>query len=174
MDKWWDKVTALVLCSALVLAACSSDDDEAAPLEPEPGPAAEITPEIVGLYGTLVSSFTNVFFAVAVGGTSVEGEGGGSVEIAGNEWVLQDFSPDGELIVNGTLNVGVTETPIPLVGTVVLSGSHDAELVLDMAIAVEGTDLSATGTMTIDGAQFNVAELSAAAEAAAAAAAAAG
>ena len=172
MRKWLDKTTALVLCGALVLVACG--DDDSAPVEPEPEPVAEITPEIVGLYGTLVSSFTNVFFAVVVGGTSVEGEGGGSVEIAGNEWMLQDFSPDGALIINGTLNVAVTETPIPLTGTVILSGSHDAELVLDMAIAVEGTDLSATGTITIDGAEFDVAELSAAAAAAAAAAEAAG
>ena len=170
MRKWLDKTTALVLCGALVLVACGGDDDPA-PVEPEPA-AAELTPEIIGLYGTLVTSFTNVFFAVAVGGTSVEGEGGGSVEIAGNEWMLQDFSPDGALIINGTLNVGVTETPIPLTGTVALSGSHDAELVLDMAIAVEGTELSATGTITIDGAEFDVAELSAAAAAAAEAAAA--
>ena len=170
MRKWLDKTTALVLCGALVLVACGGDDDPA-PVEPEPA-AAELTPEIIGLYGTLVTSFTNVFFAVAVGGTSVEGEGGGSVEIAGNEWMLQDFSPDGALTINGTLNVGVTETPIPLTGTVTLSGSHDAELVLDMAIAVEGTELSATGTITIDGAEFDVAELSAAAAAAAEAAAA--
>ena len=173
MRKWLDKTTALVLCSTLVLAACG-DDDEAAPVAPEPEPVAEITPEIVGLYGTLVTSFTNVFFAVAVGGTSVEGEGGGSVEVADNEWTLQDFSPDGALIINGTLNVGVAETPIPLTGTVTLSGSHEAELMLDMAITVEGTDLSATGTITIDGAEFDVAELSAAAAAAAAAAEAAG
>ena len=170
MRKWLDKTTALVLCGALVLVACGGDDD-AAPVEPEPA-AAELTPEIIGLYGTLVTSFTNVFFAVAVGAESVEGEGGGSVEIAGNEWMLQDFSPDGALTINGTLNVGVTETPIPLTGTVTLSGSHDAELVLDMAIAVEGTELSATGTITIDGAEFDVAELSAAAAAAAEAAAA--
>ena len=173
MRKWLDKTTTLFLCSALVLAACG-DDDESTPVEPEPEPLAEITPEIVALYGTLVTSFTTVFFAVLVGQTSVEGEGGGSVEIAGPEWTLQDFSPDGALIINGTLTVGLDQTPIPLAGTVTLSGAQDAELMLDMALAVEGTDLSATGTITIDGAEFDVAEVSAAAEAAAAAAEAAG
>ncbi len=144
---------------------------EAAQCIPNDGdsPATPIPPSVVGLYGTLLSSFTNVFFAVVVGGTEVEGEGGGSVAIAGNEWTLQDYSPDGELIMNGTLNVRVAETPIPLSGTIVLSGSHDAELlVLDMAISVAGTDLSATGTITIDGTEFDVAALSAAAETAAA------
>lgn len=175
MRKWLDKTTALVLCSALVLVACGDDDSTpSAPVEPDPPPAAEITPEIVGLYGTLVSSFTGVFSAVLVGGTSVAGEGGGSVEIEGNQWTLQDFSPDGALIINGVLNVGVTETPVPLTGTITLSGSQEAELVLDMEISVGADGLSATGTITVNDAEFDVAELSAAAAAAAAAAEAAG
>ncbi|MCY4604523.1 MAG: hypothetical protein OXE49_09855 [Gemmatimonadetes bacterium] len=174
MRKWLDKTTALVLCSALVLAACG-DDDEAAPVEPEPEPVAEITPEIVGLYGTLVSSFQTVFFAVLIPGTtSVDGEGGGSVAIAGNDWTLQDFSPDGALIINGALNVGIDQTPIPLTGTVTLSGSQEAEITLDMQITVGADGLSSTGTITIDGAEFDVAELSAAVAAALAAAEAAG
>ena len=56
MCKWLDKTTALVLCSALVLAACG-DDDEAAPVEPEQPAAAEITPEIIALYNALIPSF---------------------------------------------------------------------------------------------------------------------
>ena len=174
MRKWLDKTTALVLCGALVLVACGGDDDEAAPVEPEPA-AAEITPEIVGLYGTVVNAFTNIFFAALVPGTtSVPGEGGGSVEISGNDWTLNEYSPDGELIANGALSVGLDQTPIPLSGEVTLSGSHEAELILDMELSVGADGLSATGTITINGAEFDVAEVSAAAEAAAAAAAAAG
>ena len=168
MRKWLDKTTALVLCSALVLAACG-DDDEAAPVEPEPA-AAEITPEIIALYNVLIPSFEGVFFAVLIGTTSVEGEGGGSVEIAGNEWTMQDYAPDAEgaVIINGTLNVGIDQTPIPLTGTVNLSGAQEAEVMLDIAISI-GADggLSATGKVTVDGAEFDAAELSAAAEAAA-------
>ncbi|MCY3788483.1 MAG: hypothetical protein OXH63_06810 [Gemmatimonadetes bacterium] len=175
MRKWLDKTTALVLCGALVLAACGGDDDEAAPVEPEQPAAAEITPEIVGLYGTVVTAFTNIFFAALIPGTtSVPGEGGGSVEISGNDWTLNEYSPDGELIANGALSVGLDQTPIPLSGEVTLSGSHEAELVLDMELSVDADGLSATGTITINGAEFDVAEVSAAAEAAAAAAAAAG
>ena len=131
---------------------------------------SEITPEIVGLYGTLVSTFTNIFFAALIPGTtSVPGEGGGSIEISGNNWTLQDYSPDGELIINGALNVGLDQTPIPLSGEVTLSGSHEAELVLDMELSVGTDGLSATGTVTIDGAEFDVAEPSVAAAAAEAA-----
>ena len=175
MRKWLDKTTALVLCSALVLVACGDDDSTpSAPVEPDPPPAAEITPEIIGLYGTLVSSFTGVYAKVVIGETSVAGDGGGSVEVEGNQWTLQDFSPDGALIINGVLNVGVTEMPIPLTGTITLSGSQEAELVLDMDISVGADGLSATGTITVNDVEFDVAELSAAAAAAAAAAEAAG
>ncbi len=148
------------------LSVCG-DDDESTPVEPELEPeiiTGEITPVIVILYDTLVSSFTNIFFAALVPGTtSVPGEGGGSVEIAGNDWTLQDYSPDGALIANGTLNVGLDQTPIPLTGEVILSGSHEAELILDMELSVGTDGLSATGTITINGAEFDVAEVSAAA-----------
>ena len=129
---------------------------------------SQLTPEIIALYGTLVTTFTDIFFAALVPGTtSVPGEGG-SVEIAGNDWTFQDYSPDGALVINGTLNIGIDQTSIPLTGTVTFSGSQEAELELDIefSIGADGT-LSATGTITINGAEFDVAEISEAAEAAA-------
>ena len=135
--------------------------------ESGPGFAVEITPEVIGLYSTLVTSLTDIFFAALVPGTtSVPGEGGGSVEIAGNDWTLQDYSPDGALIINGALNIDLTQDPIPLSGEVTLSGSHEAELILNMQLSVGFDGLSATGAITINGAEFDVAELSAAAAAA--------
>ena len=137
--------------------------------ESGPGFAVEITPEIIALYNTLIPSFEGIFFAVLVGTTSVEGEGGGSVEIAGNEWTFQNYAPDAEgtLIINGVLNVEIDQTPIPLTGTVNVSGAQEAEVVLDMAVSL-GADggFSTTGTITINGAKFDVAKLSAAADAA--------
>ena len=131
-----------------------------------PGFAVEITPEIISLYSTLVTSLTDIFFAALVPGTtSVPGEGGGSVELSGNDWTLQDYSPDGELIINGALSVGLDQMPIPLSGEVTLSGSHEAELILDMEFSVGADGLSATGTITINGAKFDIAKLSAAATA---------
>ena len=126
----------------------------------------KLTPEIIALYDTLISSFQNVFFAALIPGTtSVPGEGGGSVEVVGNDWTLQDYSPDGALIINGTLNVGIDQTPIPLTGTVIFSGSQEAELVIDMELSIGADGLYATGTITIDGAEFDVAEILEAAEA---------
>ena len=137
--------------------------------ESGPGFAVEITPEIIALYNTLIPSFEGIFFAVLVGTTAVEGEGGGSVEIAGNEWTFQNYAPDAEgtLIINGVLNVEIDQMPIPLTGTVNVSGAQEAEVVLDMAVSF-GADggFSTTGTIIINGAKFDVAKLSAAAEAA--------
>ena len=127
---------------------------------------SETTPEIVSLYDTLISIFTNIFFAAIIPGTtSVPGEGGGSVEISGNDWTLNEYSPDGELIANGALNIDLTQDPIPMSGEVTLSGSHEAELILDIQLSVGADGLSATGTITINGAEFDVAEVSAAAAA---------
>ena len=165
LDERYD-LSGNSLPSSTLVSVCG--DDDAAPVDPEPEPVAELTPEIVGLYGTVVTAFTNIFFAALVPGTtSVPGEGG-SVEISGNDWTLQDYSPDGELIANGTLNVGLDQTPIPLTGEVILSGSHEAELILNMELSVGADGLSATGTITINGAEFDVAKVSAAAEAEAA------
>ena len=128
-----------------------------------PGSESQLTPEI--LYDTLIFNFQNIFFSVLVGTTSVPGEGGGSVEIAGNDWTFQDYSPDGALVINGILNVGIDQTPILLTGTVTLSGAQEAELVLNLLITVGADGLSFTETMTIDGAGFDITEIIEAAEA---------
>ena len=133
---------------------------------------SQLTPELIALYGTLVTTFADIFFAALIPGTtSVPGEGG-SVEIVGNDWTFQDYSPDGALVINGTLNIVIDQTSIPLTGTVTFSGSQEAELELDIefSIGADGT-LSATGTITINGAEFDVAEISEAASEAAEAAA---
>ena len=133
--------------------------------ESGPGFAVEITPEVI-LYSKLVTSLTDIFFAALVPGTtSVPGEGGGSVEIAGNDWTLQDYSPDGALIINGALNIDLTQTPIPVRGGVAFSGSHEADWILNMQLSVGADGLSATGRIVSvsNGAEFDVAELSAAA-----------
>ena len=132
-----------------------------------PGGENQLTPEIIALYGTLISNFQGIFFSALIPGTtSVPGEGGGSVEISGNEWTLQDYSSDGELIINGVLNVGIDQTPIPLTGTVTFSGSQEAELILNMELSIGSDGLSVTGTITIDGAEFDAAKIFEAAKAA--------
>ena len=79
----------------------------------------------------------------------------------------QGYNP----LINDTLKIGIVQRSFPLTGTVTFSRSQEAELELDIefSIGADGT-LSATGTITINGAEFDVAEISEAASEAAEAA----
>ena len=175
MGKFMKNTMTLALCGIFALAGCG-DDEKSTPMAAEEDAASNITPEAVQLMGVLVTSFQAVFFAsLDPSITSMPGAGGGSVEIAPGVWTLQDFSPDGNLLLNGALNVAADMFPnIPVTGTVEMSGSQAGTIEIDMLVSVNGTELASTGTVTIDGTEFDIAELTAAASAAAEAAAAEG
>ena len=103
---------------------------------------------------------------------SVPGQSG-VVVIIDNDWLFRDFSPDGALVLNGTLTVDKAKVlenmPVPVTGTLSFSGSQVGELTLNMSVVVEDTDMSVSGTITINRLVFDIAELSAAAEAVSAA-----
>ena len=134
--------------------------------------------DLVALYAAMVPSFEQGFFVTLNPAERppgdvlgwIGGPGGGAVEITSNNWTFQDYSPDGELRINGTLSVGIDwmSMSTPLTGTVALtpSGSNPVkpvELIFNMVISFEDEGFSFSGTLTINGAEFDVAELSAAA-----------
>ena len=137
----------------------------------------EVVPptEIIDLYGTLASSIQTVFLALLVAPAdevvSVPGQSG-VVVIIDNDWLFRDFSPDGALVLNGNLTVDKAKVlenmPVPVTGTLSFSGSQEGELTLNMSVEVEDTEMSVSGTITINRLVFDIAELSAAAEAVAA------
>ena len=174
MAKWLNTTTTLALCAAFVMTACG-DGEKSKVLAPDQEPAAQLPPEAVQVTGLLVTSFQKAFFASLIADTTSVPGVSGSVEVMGNDWVLQDFSPDGMIVLNGALLVGKEQFPmIPVSGTIEVTGSQESTMVLDMVVSVADTELSPTGTLTIDGVEFDIAALVTAAEAAAAAAAAAG
>lgn len=134
--------------------------------------------DLVALYAAMVPSFEQGFFVTLNPAERppgdvlgwIGGPGGGAVEITSNNWTFQDYSPDGELRINGTLNVGIDRMSMstPLTGTVTLtpSGSNPVkpvELIFNMVLSLEDEGFSFTETLTINGAEFDVAELPAAA-----------
>lgn len=132
--------------------------------------------EIIDLYGTLASSIQTIFLALLVAPAdevvSVPGQSG-VVVIIDNDWLFRDFSPDGALVLNGNLTVDKAKVlenmPVPVTGTLSFSGSQEGELTLNMSVEVEeDTEMSVSGTITINRLVFDIAELSAAAEAVAA------
>ncbi|MGY8824203.1 MAG: hypothetical protein ACKVJG_09745 [Candidatus Latescibacterota bacterium] len=73
------------------------------------------------------------------------------------------YSPDGSLFLDGTLDVGKELLPnIPVKGTINISGAQEGTMVIDMVLAIQGTELGAAGTLTIDDEVFNIADLIAA------------
>ena len=59
---------------------------------------------------------------------------------------------------------------IPVAGTIEVTGAQESTIMLDMVVRVDGTELSPTGKLTIDGVEFDMAALVTAAAATAAAA----
>ncbi len=167
MDKCLKRLGALVLCCSLSIVGCGGDDDDRDLMGPEEKVGSELPPEALFLTGALIQTFQSAFFAsLAADTTSIAGIAG-TVQIMGNTWVLEEFSPDGQLFLDGTLNVGKDLFPnIPVTGTLMLSGVQEGTLELDMVIVVEGTDIAGTGTISINGVVFNLADLIDAGEAA--------
>ena len=124
-----------------------------------------ITPDILSLTNALISYFQNVLLiALTADEVTIDGAGGGTLAIAGNEWVLTDYSSDGLLVLNGTLNVGEDQFPrIPITGEIAASGTSDATVLLDLVVDVSGDEPSLSGTVTV-GVPYDIGDIIAAAE----------
>ena len=108
----------------------------------------------------LVQSFQSAFFASLVADTTAIAGIEGRLLIEGNTWTMEKYSPDGMLFLDGALDVGKELYPnIPVKGTINLSGAQEGIMVLDIVIGVQGSDLNATGTITIDEVVYNIADL---------------
>ena len=124
-----------------------------------------ITPDILSLTNALISYFRNVLLiALTSDEVTINGAGGGTLAIAGNEWVLTDYSSDGLLVLNGILNVGEDQFPlIPLTGNIATSGTTDATVLLDLVVDMSGDEPSLSGTVTV-GVPYDIGDIIAAGE----------
>ena len=152
-----------VLCGFVALYACGGNGGNSA--GPDDEVRRGIPPEAVAVTNVLVQSFQSAFFAsLAADTTAVAGfNGGGLVQIEGKKWTMIEYSPDGVLFLDGTLNVDKGLYPnIPVKGTINMSGAQEGVLVLDMTVIVQENILSATGTVQLDGVVYDMADLIAA------------
>jgi hypothetical protein len=124
-----------------------------------------ITPEVLFLTNALISYFQDALLvALTSDEATLDGAGGGTLTISGNEWVLTDYSPDGTLVLNGVLNVGEDQLPmVPITGTLAVSGATDTTVSLDLLVDLSGAEPSATGTLTV-GVPYDISDIIAAAE----------
>ena len=124
-----------------------------------------ITPDVLFLTNALISYFQDpLLVALTSDEATLDGASGGTLAIAGNEWVLTDYSPDGTLVLNGTLNVGEDQLPsIPITGELTASGAFNGTVSLDLLVDVSTAEPSATGTIIV-GVPYDINDILAAAE----------
>lgn len=145
--------TALLLTGAL-LAGCGGKDDK---------PTAPTETGIAAISKVLVATMRQAFLAALISdSTSVAGTKG-ALQIIGDNWTFVGYSPDGKLTIDGMLVVEEAKYPeIPVKGTLELSGSQVGPLGVDMLVKANGLEVTSTGTLTLGGTVYDVAELIAA------------
>ncbi len=159
MKKALEQWVVVLSCGLFFFAACGGGGSDA-PMEPEEDRAGAISEEAVAVTDVLVQSFQSAFFASLVADTTAIAGIEGRLLIEGNTWTMEKYSPDGMLFLDGALDVGKELYPnIPVKGTINLSGAQEGIMVLDIVIGVQGSDLNATGTITIDEVVYNIADL---------------
>ena len=85
------------------------------------------------------------------------------LRIAGTTWTFEGYSADGQLVIDGTLTV--TASPITATGQLILSGSQEGTLEVDMAVDLSRGAPVFSGSVILNGVEFDVAQLAAAAAA---------
>ena len=146
---------SLALGLAVVIIGCGDDakkEEESAPTAPD------LTANAV-LLEEMEQALANSVALIFTGGGSVQGAGGGQVLVEGTSFIFQDYSPDGELIIGGQLDMELLASPVTLKGTIQLSGSMEFEVVVDMTIDVTQDPFTYGGTLTVDEEVFDVTEL---------------
>ncbi len=148
-------VTALTVCLILTLSGCGGDDKKAE----EPGPTASDLTANEALLAEMQVALGKSVALIFTGGGSVPGAGGGQVLVQGTSFLFQDYSPDAELVINGQLDLDILASPVTLLGTILLTGSMEFEVIVNMTINVLDDPISYGGTLTVDDEVFDVAEL---------------
>lgn len=140
---------ALLLTGAL-LAGCGGKEDK---------PTAPAQTDIASISKVLVATMKQAFLASLISDTTAVPGIKGTLQIAGDNWTFADYSPDGKLTISGVLVVEEAKYPeIPAKGTLELTGSQVGTLVVDMLVKVKGLEITSTGTLTLEGTVYDVAQ----------------
>ncbi len=156
-----------MLIGILPLFLACGDEEETGPTEPENGNG---DPEVaqaqaMELFGTLQPVMQEAFLKLALGGGTIEGEAGGTITVADNKMTLEEFSQDGELVLDGELTFDGTAEPPTLKGDLVGSGeAYETPVDIGVDMTIDLANQEYGGTVSVDGVVYEVAELLAAAE----------
>jgi len=150
----------LLLVPVLVLWGCGDDGD--GPTEPE-GSSEELS-VAAEFFSELSSSMTEAAGLMFAGGGTVAGEQG-AVVVTGSTVSFDGYSPDGEVIIEGDLQVDLLVQPVAVTGQLELTGEPGGTADVNVTIDLTSTPIAYGGTITLDGVEYDVAEIVAEAEA---------
>ncbi len=150
---------AILLCLGL-LASCGDDDGNKTPASPggETGDAELSDEEAAAVFGDLQESLAPVAGLLLLGSGTDEGDQG-TATVADDKLTFENYSPDGELIIDGELAITRGRTTLTLKGTVDLSGTYEGEVEVDLTIGAS-IPPTYTGTMTLEGVAYDIEALS--------------
>jgi hypothetical protein len=89
----------------------------------------------------------------------IEGESG-QVVITLTKWSFEDYSPDGAIVINGELAIGVFSAPFTIDGELQISGTQEALVTVDMTLDLTDAENPQLGGKIIyNGVRFEIADL---------------
>ena len=159
---WWIPTLAM----ALFLPGCGAEAGDAGG---GTGPAdLEPRAEAIAVMGIIRESAVGIDFQellVNAEGQTILGASGELV-VTALRWEFNAFSPDGDLVFTGALNIGILNQPRTMQGELTISGGKEARVEVDMTIdgqpdeGNEGDiDFDFGGTITYNGSEFQVADV---------------
>jgi len=124
------------------------------------GPEADNLAAATSIANALVKIIREGFFASLIADpTAINGKTG-SVDLVGNKWTFNNYSPDGQMFLSGDLLVEKDKFPnIPIKGVLVVTGSAEAVPIIDIVAIVQGVEITATGIITLNGIEYGIAGL---------------
>ena len=151
----------LAIACVAFWAGCGDDDKSSSnPVDPE------TTAEVLAVVSAMGAATEDIDIAQLFSsseGQVIEGESG-QIVVTLTTWTFEDYSPDGAMVLNGELAIGVVSVPLTINGELQISGSQDAVVDIDMTLDIGEQDNPQLGGKVIyNGVKFEVVDLIAAA-----------
>ncbi len=166
MAEWFRRMTlGMLICGVAFFGCLGGDDDETPTGAGTEGDGEEAPEELTAFTGALVGDLISAFSAIILSGgdvTLTDSTGGGTLEIVGETWSFENYSPDGQVFIDGALTVIATQMPIPISGELTLTGAIEGEAIVDMEVSMQiGQDppYVPAGTITFNGVTYDVTEM---------------
>ncbi len=160
MTFWRLVTTTLVVVVAV--SACN-DDTSSSPTGPQDDEQPVVDDEVNAFFGELSETMAGVIPVLLFGEGDEElpGSGGGRIVVEGTTLTFEDYSLDGETTMTGVIVIEILASLWNITGTLTLSGVNEGEVVVAMTLDPFANPPAPGVTVTIDGTDYDVAELSA-------------